>query len=53
MIFNLLKNKVYDAFAAILVKINQVNPIDTGKIRDDLFVITHIQHEVITNECFM
>lgn len=39
MIFNLLKNKVYDAFAAILVKINQVNPIDTGKIRDDLFVI--------------
>lgn len=30
---------MYDIFAAILIKINQVNPIETGKINENLFVI--------------
>ena len=32
-------NKIYDIFTAILVKMNHVNPIETGKITDKLFVV--------------
>jgi glyoxylase-like metal-dependent hydrolase (beta-lactamase superfamily II) len=35
----LLTNKIYDIFADILIKFNHVNPIETGRITDNLFVI--------------
>lgn len=32
-------DKIYDIFTAIFVKMNHVNPIETGKITDNLFVV--------------
>ena len=34
-----IMNKIYDIFTAIFVKMNHVNPIETGKITDKLFVV--------------
>lgn len=36
---NIIINKLYCIFAAIFIKIKHVNPIETGKITDNLFVI--------------
>ena len=39
MITEILWNLVYNCFTALFVKMNHVNPIETGRITDNLFVI--------------
>jgi hydroxyacylglutathione hydrolase len=36
---NFIINKIYDIFTVIFVKIKHVNPIETGKITDNLYVV--------------
>lgn len=36
---SLIMNKMYDIFTAIFMKMRHVNPIETGKITDNLFVV--------------